>query len=53
MDQSTNRRGHEHDTVIDCVQKMLAVAFANIAQMRGKIIRCTGHVIAPKLLTPA
>jgi len=39
MDPSTDRRGQEHDKVIDYVQKMLAVAFANIAQMHRKIIR--------------
>jgi hypothetical protein len=39
MDQSTDRCDQEHDKVIACVQKILAVAFANIAQMRGKIIR--------------
>ena len=39
MDQSTDRCGQEHDKVIACVQKMLAVSFANIAQMRDKIIQ--------------
>ena len=39
MDQSTDRGGQENDKVIACVQKMLAVAFTNIAQMRGKITR--------------
>jgi len=39
MDQSTDRGCQEHHKIIARMQKMLPVAFVNISQMRGEIIR--------------